>query len=118
MRALDDPEAPQRPDDSRIWEARNLRCAKCLGACAVCDDACCIYEGARRIADNPLFENFIVDLAEKLVMAIGMLGRDVKDLTTFTRCTVNGGCGRNVCAKCCGICSNDICRDIQCRVRI
>lgn len=118
-RALNNPDdAAQRPDDSRTWHARNLRCSKCLGTCPICDHACCVYEGARRIVDDPCSDVFRSEQAENIVKTIGSLGRDVKDLTTFSKCTVQGGCGRFVCSKCCGICSNETCRDIQCRVCI
>lgn len=59
---------------------------------------------------------FTATHGERLVAAIDGLGSHVKDMGTFAMCTLGGGCGRYVCPDCCGICPNEICRDVQCSV--
>ena len=109
-----DTTTPRRLNDDRIWHSRNLRCASCEGFCPICDAPCCIYKAAKEVLAKP--KNFQTNMSRRLVKAIDRLGSHVKDTSTFSTCTLGGGCGRRVCPKCCGTCPTSICRDIQCKV--
>ncbi|ODM21021.1 hypothetical protein SI65_04074 [Aspergillus cristatus] len=115
LRAEEDPDSPQRPNDPRMWHTKNLRCASCMGACAVCNTACCMYEAGCRAKKDPSSGAFKAAQAERIVLNIEALGSHVRDNTTFIMCTLGGGCGRYVCPECCGICINVACRDVQCK---
>lgn len=54
--------------------------------------------------------------AAELVQIIEGFGSKVKDMSTFSLCSILGGCGRRVCPDCSGICPTNICRDVQCKV--
>lgn len=99
-----------------MWHTKNLRCASCMGACAVCNTACCMYEAGCRAKKDPSSGAFKAAQAERIVLNIEALGSHVRDNTTFIMCTLGGGCGRYVCPECCGICINVACRDVQCKV--
>lgn len=118
LRSLNDIKGATRPNDPRMWYTRNLRCAKCVGACPVCDIGCCLYETSRRLNNDPDTEMYLATQTEKLVMNIDALGAHVKDTGTFSLCSNSGGCGRYVCPECCGICPCEMCRDVQCKVCI
>ncbi|RJE19706.1 hypothetical protein PHISCL_07961 [Aspergillus sclerotialis] len=108
-----DTTSPRRINDNRVWHSRNLRCASCEGFCPICDAACCIYKASKEVLAKP--KGFQTDMCSRLMKAIDRLGSKVKDTSTFSMCTLGGGCGRRVCPKCCGMCPTAICRDIQCK---
>lgn len=99
-----------------MWHTKNLRCASCMGSCAVCNTACCMYEAGCRAKKDPRNCAFKAAQAERIVSNIEALGSHVRDNTTFIMCTLGGGCGRYVCPECCGICLNVACQDVQCKV--
>ncbi|BDD61556.1 hypothetical protein MAP00_006596 [Monascus purpureus] len=105
---------PRRVGDERLWNSRNLRCAHCLGKCPVCSIACCVYEEARRKMAKSSSDCDKAAAAE-LVQIIEGFGSKVKDMSTFSLCSILGGCGRRVCPDCSGICPTNICRDVQCK---
>ncbi|EYE96940.1 uncharacterized protein EURHEDRAFT_424117, partial [Aspergillus ruber CBS 135680] len=115
LRIEEDPDSPQRPNDPRMWHTKNLRCASCMGSCAVCNTACCMYEAGCRAKKDPRNCAFKAAQAERIVSNIEALGSHVRDNTTFIMCTLGGGCGRYVCPECCGICLNVACQDVQCK---
>ncbi len=39
-----------------------------------------------------------------------------RESPTFIQCTHQTGCGKFVCPDCCGICPDECCQDVQCRV--
>lgn len=109
-----DTKSPRRANDDRVWYSRNLRCISCEGSCPICETDCCIYRAAKEVLTKP--KNFQTEMCSRLVEIIDSLGARVKDMSTFTMCTLDTGCGRRVCPNCCGACPTVICRDVQCKV--
>ncbi|KAL4993789.1 hypothetical protein BDV10DRAFT_189624 [Aspergillus recurvatus] len=113
--AIDDPKGPRRPNEARAWDHRNLWCVDCRNNCPICNTACCVKEEvAQKAADDNLSKEEI-EQAKRLAKIIEYLGVHAKDVSTFSLCTPPDGCGRYVCPDCCGVCPNEICRDIQCK---
>ncbi|KAK1138425.1 hypothetical protein N8T08_002621 [Aspergillus melleus] len=115
FRDLNNPNAKQRKDDVRVWDTVNLRCIGCRGDCPVCGGACCIYGDAIRTIDNESAGAEKVGKAKRILEAIESLSPKIMDADTYQLCSQPGGCGRYVCPSCCGVCPNEICRDVQCK---
>jgi len=116
LRSPDDPKPAHGECDPRNWYSKNLRCIKCLANCPVCGKTCCSYETARRVYTSLDTKAEQKEYAQGLLEAILRLGARAKDASTFSKCTVPGGCGRYVCPECCGACPVKGCSDIQCKV--
>lgn len=116
FRDLNDPNAKQRKDDLRVWDTVNLRCISCHGECPVCKGTCCMYTDAKRAIDNEKADPERVGMASRIINIIEGLSPQIMDVSTYQLCSEPGGCGRYVCPKCCGVCPNEICRDVQCKV--
>lgn len=112
-----DPKPARGNHDARHWYAKNLRCIRCTSVCALCQRPCCVYEIARRTSATEAIEARQRKEAQKLLTIIDCLGPLARDVSTFSKCTVPGGCGRIVCPECCGACPVIGCWDIQCKVR-
>ncbi|KAL4772645.1 hypothetical protein BDW60DRAFT_222261 [Aspergillus nidulans var. acristatus] len=98
---VDDPKVPRRPNEARVWDHRNLWCVDC-------------QEVDQKAADENLNKEAIKQ-AKRLAKTIEYLSVHAKDVSTFSQCTLPDGCGRYVCPNCCGVCPNEVCRDIQCK---
>lgn len=109
-----DTTSPRRINDDRVWYSRNLRCASCEGFCPICESPCCIYKASKEVLAKP--KSLQTEMSAHLLQVIEGLGAKVKDMDTFSMCTLGGGCGRRVCPSCCGVCPTELCRDIQCKV--
>ncbi|KKK21733.1 hypothetical protein AOCH_007164, partial [Aspergillus ochraceoroseus] len=103
-------------NDVRGWNHKNLQCINCRGTCPICDSPCCLREDARRKVSNENTDPQDFQQAKKILKIIDFLGAYAKEASTFSLCSQPGGCGRHVCRSCCGVCPNEICRDIQCKV--
>lgn len=110
---------PRHPTTGRGWHSRNLRCTTCSeSSCACCSRACCSYRACMLIAESKLTPTDIKDLAISDCIAIGQCFPFGRESSTFIQCTHGTGCGKFVCPDCCGMCPDDSCQDVQCRVRI
>ena len=110
---------PRHPTTGRAWHSRNLKCTTCSDvSCPCCGRACCSYRACMLIAENDLAPANIRDLAIRDCIAIGQCFPFGRESPTFIQCTHGTGCGKSVCPDCCGICSEDCCQDVQCRVGI
>ncbi|CBF78200.1 predicted protein [Aspergillus nidulans FGSC A4] len=98
---VDELKAPCRPNEARIWDHRNLWCVDC-------------QEVDQKAADENLNKE-VIKQANHLARIIEYLSIHAKDVSTFSQCTLPDGCGRYVCPNCCGVCPNEVCRDIQCK---
>ncbi|PLB49215.1 hypothetical protein P170DRAFT_436834 [Aspergillus steynii IBT 23096] len=116
FRDLNDPNAKQRKDDVRVWDTVNLRCISCRGECPVCAGACCLYANASKAIASESADTEKVEKAKRIVKVVEDLSPQVMDVGTYQLCSQPGGCGRYVCPNCCGVCPNEICRDVQCKV--
>ncbi|PYI03480.1 hypothetical protein BO78DRAFT_451782 [Aspergillus sclerotiicarbonarius CBS 121057] len=110
------PQVRQREDDIRVWDYRNIWCTKCYGKCPVCDTSCCVYEELRCAVTDEESDPLVSRDRRRTMGLIEMVGAYVKDASTFSLCSVPGGCGRHVCPSCCGMCPDDWCQDMQCKV--
>lgn len=110
------PSAKQRKDDLRVWDTVNLRCISCRGDCPVCNGACCIYVDAKKTIASENAKPVNVKKAKRIIGIVESVSPRVMDMSTYQQCSQPGGCGRYVCPKCCGVCPNEICRDVQCTV--
>ncbi|RAK96899.1 uncharacterized protein BO80DRAFT_483566 [Aspergillus ibericus CBS 121593] len=110
------PQVRQREDDIRAWDYRNIWCTKCYGKCPVCDTFCCVYEELRSVVTDEECDPLLSRDRGRSMGLIEVVGAYVKDTSTFSLCTAPGGCGRHVCPSCCGVCPDDWCQDVQCKV--
>ncbi|KAA8643435.1 60S ribosomal eL24 domain-containing protein [Aspergillus tanneri] len=115
-RNLSDSELKQKTHDARIKDAINLRCTNCRGDCPICGASCCIYDNARRTVIKEDSDTTKLEKAGRIVKMIDGMSQQAKEMNKFHLCSPPGGCGRYVCPKCCGVCHNEICRDIQCKL--
>lgn len=67
-------------------------------------------------AENVLTPAHIREAALKDVAAIVHCFPVGKESPTFIQCTHQSGCGRLTCPDCCGVCPDECCQDVQCRV--
>lgn len=116
LHSLDGDEPTRGVHDDRHWYAKNLRCIVCTSPCAVCQRPCCVYEAARRTYNTKASWIRKREDARKLLAVIDCFGPLAKDVSTFSKCSIPGGCGKFVCPECCGACPIVGCRDIQCKV--
>lgn len=116
VRTPDDPKPVRGEHDSRhiFQEFTMYRVHRRLPS--VRQDVCCVYETARRVYASPDTEVGQKEETEMLLESILHIGARAKDVSTFSKCTVPGGCGRYVCPECCGACPVGLCNDIQCKV--
>ncbi|KAL4817688.1 hypothetical protein BDW67DRAFT_174498 [Aspergillus spinulosporus] len=112
---VDDPKVPRRPNEARAWYHRNLWCVDCHKNCPICSMACCVKEEVDQKAADENLNKEVIKQAKRLAKIIEYLSVHAKDVSTFSQCTPPDGCGRYVCPNCCGVCPNEICRDIQCK---
>ncbi|KIX10080.1 uncharacterized protein Z518_01161 [Rhinocladiella mackenziei CBS 650.93] len=109
---------PRHPNTSRGWNSRNLHCTTCIDEfCAVCGRACCAFKAALLAKVNHEDNEEALRMAEERILHICHIYPFGMEAPTFLQC-IRGdeiGCGKIVCPDCCGICPNEICRDIQCR---
>ncbi|KAL4956253.1 hypothetical protein BDW69DRAFT_91656 [Aspergillus filifer] len=115
--AKNDPNAAHRPEDARPWKHRNLACIDCRRTCPTCNKTCCVKQELEQKAADENLSPEEVQKAKQLGKIIEHLGFYAQEVSTFTQCTLFDGCGRYVCPDCSGVCPNEICRDIQCKVR-
>ena len=110
---------PRHPTTGRGWHSRNLRCTSCLDlVCPCCGRACCSFKACGLIVKNDLTPADVRNAATKDVIAIRHHFPVGKESPTFIQCTHETGCGQFVCPDCCGVCPDDCCQDVQCRVGI
>jgi hypothetical protein len=110
------PKVRRRQGDTRAWNHRNLWCIRCPGPCPVCKGTCCLREEARAKVHDESLEGEDLEKVKRLIEIIEFLGPHAKDADTYSQCSPPDGCRRRVCPDCCGVCPNEICRDIQCMV--
>jgi hypothetical protein len=80
--------------------------------------ACCVKEEVDQKAADENLNKEAIKQAKRLAKTIEYLSVHAKDVSTFSQCTLPDGCGRYVCPNCCGVCPNEVCRDIQCKVSV
>lgn len=108
---------PRHPSTGRGWHSRNLRCTSCSNVvCPCCGRACCSFRACVMVAENVLTPAHVREAALKDVAAIVRCFPMGKESPTFIQCTHESGCGRLTCPDCCGMCPDDCCQDVQCRV--
>lgn len=110
---------PRHPTTGRAWHSRNLKCTSCSDAvCPCCGRACCSYRACLLTAENDLTPAHIKEAAISDMAAIGQYFPIGRESPTFIQCTHETGCGKDICPDCCGVCPDDCCLDVQCRVCI
>lgn len=110
---------PRHPTTGRGWQSRNLRCTSCSDlVCPCCGRACCSFKACGLIVNNDLTPANVRAAASRDVVAISHHFPVGKESPTFIQCTHGSGCGQYVCPDCCGVCPDDCCQDVQCRVNL
>ncbi|KAL4944102.1 hypothetical protein BDV06DRAFT_116652 [Aspergillus oleicola] len=109
------PKASCRPEDARPWNHRNLACIDCRKPCSICNTTCCMKQELEQKAADASLSFDEAQNTKHLGKVIEHLGFYAQEISTFAQCTPFDGCGRYVCPDCCGVCPNEICRDIQCK---
>lgn len=108
---------PRHPSTGRGWYSRNLKCTSCSDVmCPCCGRACCSFKACVVAAQNELTPLDIKKAALSDIAAINSCFPVGRESPTFIQCTHETGCGRLVCPDCCGMCPDDCCQDVQCRV--
>lgn len=108
---------PRHPTTGRGWYSRNLRCTSCSNVmCSCCGRACCSFRACILAAENKASSTDSRKAARDDVAAIVWCFAVGKESPTFIQCTHQTGCGKYVCPDCCGICPDECCQDVQCRV--